>query len=433
MLRSSRTSRFRAAPGKQESCLRQTRIIRPDYAGRFLCIGPRCEDTCCAGWSVSVDEAAHEKYKKMPAGPLRSLMDESIRPVAKVAPNPTGEPYRIEMLPSSDCPFLTAEHLCRIQAERGESWLPKTCATFPRAFHMIDGLRETELSLACPEAARLILLDPHLLPPSGASGQQVVWDENKTGPAPLRGFFWQIREFSVSLIRNRAYPLWQRLFLLGTFARRLDSIAQGAPGQTFAAILDGFSHAFADPGLRAAMDAIGPDPRLQLEMVMRLITQRTGKSRINPRMRQVFSEFLEGVSRSCQAADQEQVARYQDAYSRFYAPFFEQRPYILENYLLNAVLRDLFPFGKSLTDPGAVPQPAREFATLAIQFALIKGLLIGVAGARVQEFSSDDVIRTVQSAVKHFEHDRQFLPEAHELLRAKGLDDARGLTMLLRN
>ena len=78
-------------------------------------------------------------------------------------------------------------------------------------------------------------------------------------------------------------------------------------------------------------------------------------------------------------------------------------------------------------------QPARAFALLAIQFALIKGPLIGVAGARRQEFCTTDVVHTVQTASKHFEHYKQFLPGAYALLAAKGLDNARGLTMLLGN
>ncbi len=75
----------------------------------------------------------------------------------------------------------------------------------------------------------------------------------------------------------------------------------------------------------------------------------------------------------------------------------------------------------------------REFALLAIQFALIKGLLIGVAGFHKEAFSSEHVVQTVQSASKHFEHHPDFLEEAQALLIANKLDNARGLTMLVRN
>jgi len=75
----------------------------------------------------------------------------------------------------------------------------------------------------------------------------------------------------------------------------------------------------------------------------------------------------------------------------------------------------------------------REFALLATQFALIKGLLIGVSGSRREAFSESDVIHTVQAATKHFEHHPQFLDSMHELLVANGRDNPHGLTMLVRN
>ena len=51
-------------------------------------------------------------------------------------------------------------------------------------------------------------------------------------------------------------------------------------------------------------------------------------------------------------------------------------------------------------ESGAVPDRAREFATLMAQFALIRGLLIGVAGHHGVAFSSQHVVATVQTAAK---------------------------------
>ena len=30
----------------------------PDYYDRFACIADRCEETCCAGWQIVIDEDA---------------------------------------------------------------------------------------------------------------------------------------------------------------------------------------------------------------------------------------------------------------------------------------------------------------------------------------------------------------------------------------
>ena len=56
-----------ALPHCKERHLPQILPIRLTYAERFRCIGSACEDTCCQGWSVPVDQAAYEKYSNLPA------------------------------------------------------------------------------------------------------------------------------------------------------------------------------------------------------------------------------------------------------------------------------------------------------------------------------------------------------------------------------
>ncbi len=411
--------------------MRQSPMILPEFGKRFKCIGSACEDTCCAGWTVFVDEAAYRKYTGLEAGPLRTSADKWIEAPAQGREGASATAFAtIRMLPSGECPFLTPEHLCRVQAEKGAGYLCEVCARYPRMPHHVDGLEDTTLSLSCPEAARLVLLERQLLPAEGP-GYRLTWDERENGP--LRQYFWQIRSFAVSLIQNRSYPLWQRMFLLGSFARRLEGLERREVSKRAPALLDDFARAIQGRGLCAAMEEIGADLRLQLRMVLELVALRVNHQTISPRVRRVIGDFLEGVGHRREATIDQQVARYGKAYSRFYEPFFERRPHILENYLLNQVLRDLFPFGEKLYERDARAEPSRAFAMLAIQFALMKGLLIGVAGFRGRKFSGGDVVRTVQTAFRHFEHNAEFLSEAYELLKQRKMDDVRGLTMLLRN
>ena len=111
----------------------------------------------------------------------------------------------------------------------------------------------------------------------------------------------------------------------------------------------------------------------------------------------------------------------------------ERYPQVLENYLLNTMLRCQFPFGRRHARPEAAPKMRQEFSRLTAQFALMKGLLIGVAGHHRENFSLDHVVLTVQAASKHFEHHPEFLNMAHALLMENRMDDARGMAILLRN
>jgi lysine-N-methylase len=56
----------------------RTRLLRPEYAERFRCISPTCEDSCCVGWRVDIDKATYMKYQSISPGSLRVLIDANI-------------------------------------------------------------------------------------------------------------------------------------------------------------------------------------------------------------------------------------------------------------------------------------------------------------------------------------------------------------------
>ena len=43
----------------------------PDYYKEFSCIAGDCEDTCCAGWQIVIDEKSKRRYAIISAGFIR--------------------------------------------------------------------------------------------------------------------------------------------------------------------------------------------------------------------------------------------------------------------------------------------------------------------------------------------------------------------------
>ena len=41
----------------------KTRV--PDYFKQFKCIASECEDTCCAGWEIVIDDDTYDMYKSV--------------------------------------------------------------------------------------------------------------------------------------------------------------------------------------------------------------------------------------------------------------------------------------------------------------------------------------------------------------------------------
>jgi lysine-N-methylase len=416
-----------------EARLRAVHFSQPEYAHRFQCIGSSCEEDCCSGWQVTVDKPFYDRFQAIDDEELRPIFEQHLQPLTEQQKQQHPSVFAIiQLLPSGACPFLSTERLCSIQLKRGHESLCKTCATFPRMPRIIDEKPETALSLSCPEAARIVLLDKDLQLSSPDSAP-LLWDDQAPSSAEVRNYFWHIREFTIQLLRNRRYLLWQRMFLLGTFTRRLDAMAHGQLERGFPGFLRDFESAIASGQLHASMETIPPNLSLQVDLLISMIHLRLSAPLISRRFLETIKDFGKGIGHQPGVPTAMLAAHYDTAWQQYAKPFFEQHPYFLENYLINQVYQNLFPFGRELFTPGAIQEPAKHFARLAIHYSLIKGVLIGVAGCYQKDFSLEIAVKTVQSLYRHFEHHGKFLDDIQALLAQRGLDNAYGLTMLLRN
>lgn len=117
----------------------------PHYFNNFRCVAAECEDTCCAGWAIMIDEDSLEKYKNMKGG-LGNRLQNSIN---------WEEGSFLQY--NKRCAFLNEDNLCDLHMEAGEHMLCDTCRDYPRHKEEYEGLREGSLSLSCIEAAKMIL------------------------------------------------------------------------------------------------------------------------------------------------------------------------------------------------------------------------------------------------------------------------------------
>ena len=117
----------------------------PHYFEQFQCVAAECEDTCCAGWAIMIDEDTLEKYEKY-KGDFGNRLKNSID-----WKEGCFHQY------NKRCAFLNDDNLCDLHIEAGEHMLCDTCRNYPRHMEEFEGLREGSLSLSCIEAAKIIL------------------------------------------------------------------------------------------------------------------------------------------------------------------------------------------------------------------------------------------------------------------------------------
>ncbi|WP_449220504.1 flagellin lysine-N-methylase [Tistrella mobilis] len=126
----------------------------------FTCIGPACGDTCCAGWSMQVDDETWTRWQSLfPAAELAALTSTDADAGRSMARR------------EGACVALD-QGWCRLHAAHGHDVLSKACGGFPRRVaSFADGSRLRIAQLACPEIARLALdptSDDNIGPPAPA-------------------------------------------------------------------------------------------------------------------------------------------------------------------------------------------------------------------------------------------------------------------------
>lgn len=118
----------------------------PNYYKEFQCIADKCEDTCCAGWQIVIDEKSLADYKRV-RGKFWWRMFRSVNWF-------TGT-FRQDK--QGHCAFLNENNLCDLYTCQGKDSLCKTCRQYPRHIEEFEGVREITLSISCPEAARIVM------------------------------------------------------------------------------------------------------------------------------------------------------------------------------------------------------------------------------------------------------------------------------------
>jgi lysine-N-methylase len=346
-------------------------------------------------------------------------------------------------LTGTSCPFL--EHgLCAIQNRLGETSLSIVCANYPRVVNVVDDVLQRSLDLSCPEAARLVLLDPNPMEFDDAEGNERdarfgELCELTTGysesPKPY-AHFREIRAFTIELLQHRAYPLWKRLVILASFCDQLEQlVAAGQNAQVPAAIL-WFREAIRGNTLDNAIHQHSAKPVLQLGILLELIVARITAEFVSPRFLACYQEFKDGIEWEAESSMEEIGGRYAAAFSRHVAPFLGRHGYMLEHYLVNYAHKTLFPLGAQKGDPHRQhrTQTIRDACfMMLVYYGVIQTVLTGVAALREAAFGPADAIRVIQSVAKAFEHNLSFPKRALQILADKGVRNCVSMAILLRN
>lgn len=380
--------------------------LMPEYMRDFKCIGSTCEDTCCAGWRVSIDQETMVKYKKVDHIELRKKFKTEIS-INKASERTARNYAKMKLNPTTGyCGFLT-DGMCSIQAALGEDYLSQTCATYPRFVNEIDELQEVSTQLSCPEAARVALLN--------SKGIQFFYEDRLTWhnlqssakfstqntKNKLADSFWDIRIAAIRIMQDRRYRLEHRFMQLAVLADQIED-AIGSPMEvSIQGIIESFFAAM-EQGNELIHETTFPiDPQYQIKLLNKiLLTILEKKLGHNRRYGECLNDYLVGMQ-EVNGPDIAHLTHHFDRIKRqYYQPFIEEYEYIFENYIVNYIFATAYP----LTHNRSIFE---NTCYLGIMYSLLRTQLIGMS-AHHQGISIDLVIKLIQSFTKNFEHMKDF-------------------------
>ncbi|MBI3771594.1 MAG: flagellin lysine-N-methylase [Gammaproteobacteria bacterium] len=192
------------------------------YTQAFHCIGPECPDTCCKSWKIPLEKEALKKWQKILSE------DELAQTVEKYSDNKNPAfVAKIKLSADGNCQLLNNRGLCSIHEKYGEEYLPHICKTYPRALRSVRGHYELSMSMACPEVARLGLLNStatdlvsfdagDLIKHGFASSQR----STKEAPIYFKSLD-SVRDIMLYIFSMREITVQQRLFVAAWFSQKI--------------------------------------------------------------------------------------------------------------------------------------------------------------------------------------------------------------------
>jgi lysine-N-methylase len=284
----------------------------------------------------------------------------------------------------------------------------------------VDGVLEGSLSLSCPEATRNVLLDEGFLARTGRMESNRFRTDNflrlARGPGKRGEDFHAVRAAVIGLIGDRARPMGLRVLRVGALCALLQAGARAED------VVRAAQRSDWDDELRALPGNL----KVRLDVTRQLSAERAGDKTSGQRFQQTYSKFMRGLG------PQGRLERFADAESTLYSKLLEERPYLMENFLVNYIYQKLFPFGRADGLHLRESSVFEEFLLMATLFAWMETLLIGVAAAEGNDFGAADVVKVVQSFCRAVEHYPYVLENVLLTMRTRGLDSLAGMALILR-
>jgi len=381
--------------------MKETKVSQPQYFKKFMCTCDKCVYNCCHhNWQIRVDKNTYEKYLQLDNDIGREILDK-IKVVSE-------DPFIAIIVINSEgyCHFLDEKGFCSIQLKLGYDYLGRTCRIHPRSVSYINGVFETFLELSCEEAVRLVLFEKEpmvfeeaVLEPDGSGNiipNRMLTAEKYTSDRNAVGIFLKLRLTSVAIMQFRQYSVRVRMLLLCLLSEQVDNMLSSGKSYETMGYADETLNLLSTGVYDSIADQMPGGIDIDFEIVLDILNDMVSRNDKDERFKTILEQSLEGHGISADTFTM--TPEFLDAYKARYTEFFTDKEYIFENFIVNQIFMEGFPFTYS-KESGVLA----NYADLLAKYNLIEFLLVGVCSYR-NEFDEWSVIDCVSAFCRCYNH-----------------------------
>lgn len=370
-------------------------VFLPKYMEKFKCINSSCIDTCCAGWDINIDEDTYNNYTNS-TGELKELLEGKF--FFNEAEHDFFNNGFMALKDGNRCPFLNCNMLCDIHGGFGEKNLCITCKSYPRVFNIVDNIYEKSGLPSCIEICTKAFLDKDKMEfieneeeinENDIEIRRIIDSEAFEGTESLFQYFWDIRVISINIIQLREYSIEERLNILKNFYWKIQSSYKLNDFDGIEKLLDDFNNEYIDYESLKGMNF-----KENNDFYMDIAKDDLLENIRGIRLKQCVNEYKDGIF------NKNDLRTYLEENPRYFDEI-DEYSYILENYLVNQIFKDLIPFNKG-------EEFLESIKVLINTYKIIKAYIIGIAMNSKEKINEQHIIRVIQSLSKDIEHNKVF-------------------------
>ncbi|MFT5872293.1 MAG: lysine-N-methylase [Clostridium sp.] len=393
----------------------------PIYFKEFKCIAGKCKDSCCVGWDVDIDKITFRQYYKVQDKEMKRMFQKNVHNNDNYLNNDV-DYGKVKLTKGKRCPFLDEENYCIIYSKLGEEYLSNVCTSFPRIINKVDGYYEMSLDVACPEAARIILLKEEGI--EFEEGTEIlekhivssdIDTKSKTfNNSPVK-YFKEIRDLSIRIIKNRKFDLSQRLYILGEFINTLEEKLKHNNNNNNNNVPK-FIREYDINSVRDTYEKNKLSYIVQMDFFKKMVGFLNVPKEVDSLS---FKEYTKQIIAEFKFEQGEDINKHSELYIKVFEDYTENfinsNSYIFENYLVNFIYNNMFPFSEteSMFD---------GYIMLLIRYSFIRFYLVGKFLYNKHD-SKENIVEFIQVFSKTIGHHKTYTVDVLNYIKENKLDN----------